>query len=167
MAVNLALKQFRQPNLVEIVANILQETGLEAQYLELEITETTAIEDLSFTKTKLQELQKMGIHLSIDDFGTGYSSLSRLQMLPLHNLKIDRSFIKELTTDAKMLHIVKAIVTLGQNLGLKLTAEGVEKEEELEFLKSIKCENVQGFLFYRPLSSQQATDILHSKGSIF
>ncbi len=167
MAVNLALKQFRQPNLVEVVANILQETGLEPQYLELEITETTAIEDLSFTKTKLQELQKMGINLSIDDFGTGYSSLSRLQMLPLHNLKIDRSFIKELTNDAKMLHIVKAIVTLGQNLGLKLTAEGVEKEEELEFLKSIQCENVQGFLFYRPLSSQQATDILHSRGSIF
>ncbi|MDJ0617955.1 MAG: EAL domain-containing protein [Calothrix sp. MO_192.B10] len=167
MAVNLALKQFRQPNLVETVINILEETGLEAQYLELEVTESTAIEDLEFTKKMLQELEEMGIHLSIDDFGTGYSSLSRIQLLPLHNLKIDRSFIKELTTDVKMPHIIKAIVTLGQSLGLKLTAEGVEREEELEFLKSIKCENVQGFLFYRPLSSQQATDVLHSKGSIF
>ena len=102
----------------------------------------------------------MGVYLSIDDFGTGHSSLSRLQMLPLHNLKIDKSFIQELTTDSKVAHIVTAIVTLGQSLGLRLTAEGVEKQEELEFLKSINCEDVQGFLFYKPLCAQKATEIL-------
>ncbi|MBW4687846.1 MAG: EAL domain-containing protein [Komarekiella atlantica HA4396-MV6] len=165
MAVNLSLKQFRQPNLVETIAIILKQTGLEARFLELEITETTAIEDLNFTRTVLQELEQMGVYISIDDFGTGHSSLSRLQVLPLHNLKIDRSFIRDLTTDVKVAHIIKAIVSLGQSLGLRLTAEGVEKEEELEFLKSINCEDVQGFLFYRPLTVQKATEILYSQST--
>ncbi|MBD2246861.1 EAL domain-containing protein [Nostoc sp. FACHB-888] len=163
IAVNLSLKQFRQPKLVETVATVLKETGLESRFLELEITETTVIEDLDFTRTVLQNLQQMGVYISIDDFGTGHSSLSRLQLLPLHNLKIDKSFIHDLTLDVKVAHIIKAIVTLGQSLGLKLTAEGVEKEEELDFLKSINCEDVQGFLFYRPLSAQKATEILESK----
>jgi len=163
MAVNLSLKQFRQPQLVETVAKILQQTGLEPHFLELEITETTAIEDLEFTRTVLQDLQQMGVHLSIDDFGTGHSSLSRLQLLPLHNLKIDKSFVQDLTHDVKVAHIIKAIVSLGRSLGLRLTAEGVENQEELEFLRSIHCEDVQGFLFYRPLSAQKATEILESK----
>ncbi|MEH1853059.1 MAG: EAL domain-containing protein [Nostoc sp.] len=163
IAVNLSLKQFRQPKLVETIAKILAETGLEPRFLELEITETTAIEDLDFTRRVLENIQQMGIYISIDDFGTGHSSLSRLQLLPLHNLKIDKSFIQDLTRDVKVAHIIKAIVGLGQSLGLKLTAEGVEKEEELEFLKSINCEDVQGFLFYRPLSAQKATEILESK----
>ncbi|KOP25396.1 diguanylate cyclase [Hapalosiphon sp. MRB220] len=164
MAVNLSLKQFRQPKLVETVAQILDETGLEPHFLELEITETTAIEDLEFTIMVLQQLEEMKVHLSIDDFGTGHSSLSRLQLLPLHNLKIDGSFIRDLTKDMKVAHIVKAIVSLGRSLGLKLTAEGVEKQEELEFLKSINCEDVQGFLFYRPLTAQKATEILWDEG---
>ncbi|MDJ0736928.1 MAG: EAL domain-containing protein [Nostocaceae cyanobacterium] len=162
MAVNLSMKQFRQPKLVEMVAQILEETELEPQYLELEITESTAIEDINFTKNILYSFQQMGVSLAIDDFGTGHSSLSRLQLLPFHNLKIDRSFIKELTTNDKVAHIVKAIVTLGRSLGLKLTAEGVEKVEELEFLKEIQCEHIQGFLFYRPLSVQQATEAIAS-----
>jgi diguanylate cyclase (GGDEF)-like protein len=163
IAVNLSLKQFRQPHLVKTLHKILQETGLDPTCLELEITESIAIEDLDFTRDVLYSLKQMGIHLSIDDFGTGHSSLSRLQMLPLHHLKIDQSFIKELTTNSKVAHIVKAIVSLGHNLGLKLTAEGVEKPEELEFLKSINCEDVQGFLFYRPLSAEKATEILQNK----
>jgi diguanylate cyclase (GGDEF)-like protein len=163
IAVNLSLKQFRQPKLVETVAIILKQTGLEPHFLELEITESTAIEDLNFTRTVLEALESMGVLLSIDDFGTGHSSLSRLQLLPLHNLKIDRSFIRDLTTDVKVAHIVKAIVSLGRSLGLRLTAEGVEKQEELEFLKSIHCEDVQGFLFYRPLPAQKATEVLQSE----
>ncbi|WP_414565773.1 EAL domain-containing protein [Anabaena sp. CCY 9613] len=162
IAVNLSPKQFRQPQLVETVAKILEQTGLEAQFLELEITETTAIEDLEFTRTVLQDFEQMGVHLSIDDFGTGHSSLSRLQLLPLHNLKIDKSFIQELTKDVKVAHIVKAIVTLARSLGLRLTAEGVEKQEELDFLKSIYCEDVQGFLFYRPLPAEKATEVLQN-----
>ncbi|MEH2454209.1 EAL domain-containing protein [Nostoc sp.] len=163
IAVNLSLKQFHQPKLVEIIAEVLEQTGLEPRFLELEITETTAIENLNFTRKVLQNLQQMGIYISIDDFGTGHSSLSRLQLLPLHNLKIDKSFIQDLTQDVKVAHIIKAIVSLGHSLGLKLTAEGVEKEEELEFLKSINCEEVQGFLLYRPLSAKIATEILESK----
>ncbi|TAE59687.1 MAG: EAL domain-containing protein [Nostocales cyanobacterium] len=160
VAVNLSPNQFRQPQLVEKVAEILQQTGLEPKYLELEITETTAIENLSFTTTVLKQFEKMGLPLSIDDFGTGYSSLSRLQTLPFHSLKIDRSFIKELTSDKKVAHIVTAIVNLGRSLGLRLIAEGVEKSEELDFLKLIKCDDVQGYFFYKPLSAQQATEII-------
>lgn len=163
IAVNLSLKQFRQPNLLETLSSILQQTGLEPKFLELEITESTAIEDLEFTRNVLQNLQQMGVYLSIDDFGTGHSSLSRLQLLPLHHLKIDKSFIQELTKDDKVAHIVKAIVLLGQSLGLRLTAEGVEKPEELEFLKSINCEDVQGYLFYRPLCAEKATEILQKE----
>ncbi|MEH2246899.1 EAL domain-containing protein [Nostoc sp.] len=163
IAVNLSLKQFRQPKLVKTITEVLEQTGLEARFLELEITETTAIEDLDFTRTVLENLQQMGVYISIDDFGMGHSSLSRLQLLPLHNLKIDKSFIQDLTQDVKVAHIIKAIVGLGQSLGLKLTAEGVEKEEELDFLKSINCDDVQGFLFYRPLSAKIATEILESK----
>ncbi|TAF09627.1 MAG: EAL domain-containing protein [Nostocales cyanobacterium] len=163
VAVNLSPKQFRQPQLIETVIEILAVTGLESQYLELEITETTAIEDLDFTTTVLKKLEKMGLLLSIDDFGTGYSSLSRLQVLPFHNLKIDRSFIKELAIDDKVAHIIKAIVDLGRSLGLRLIAEGVEKPEELDFLRSINCDDVQGFLFYKPLSGQQATELIRNK----
>lgn len=163
IAVNLSPKQFRQPKLLETVAAILAATGLESQYLELEITETTAIEDLDFTRTVLKKLEQMGLLLSIDDFGTGYSSLSRLQVLPFHNLKIDRSFIQELAIDEKVAHIIKAIVDLGRSLGLRLIAEGVEKLEELNFLRSINCDDVQGYLFYKPLSPQQATELISSK----
>ncbi|WP_373529726.1 EAL domain-containing protein [Nostoc sp.] len=163
IAVNFSLKQFRQPNLLETIAQILEQTGLEPHFLELEITESTVIEDLNFTIMVLHELQQMGVHISIDDFGIGHSSLSRIQLLPLHNLKIDKSFVQDLTHDIKVAHIIKAIVSLGHSLGLKLIAEGVEKKEELEFLKSINCEDVQGFLFYRPLSAQKATEILEGK----
>ena len=160
MAVNLSPKQFLQPNIVEKIANILAQTGLKPEFLELEITETTALHDLSLTQTILEKLEQMGIDVSIDDFGTGHSSLSRLQLLPLHNLKIDQSFIRELFTNAKVAPIVKAIVSLGQSLGLKLTAEGVETEEELEFLRSIHCDDVQGFFFHRPISAEQATELM-------
>ncbi|WP_414548531.1 EAL domain-containing protein [Anabaena sp. CCY 0017] len=163
IAVNLSPKQFRQPKLVETVAKILKETDLEPHFLELEITETTAIEDLDFTRTVLQSLEQMGVKLSIDDFGTGHSSLSRLQLLPFHNLKIDKSFIQELTRNEKVAHIVTAIVTLGRSLGLRLTAEGVEKQEELDFLASINCEDVQGFFFYRPLSVDKITEVLQNE----
>ncbi|MBE8997572.1 EAL domain-containing protein [Nostoc sp. LEGE 12447] len=166
MAVNLSLKQFRQPKLVEIITRVLEQTGLDAHFLELEIMETTAIEDLGFTRTVLEELKQMGVNISIDDFGTGHSSLSRLQLLPLHNLKIDQSFMRDLKPDSKVSHIIQAIVTLGHSLGLKLTAEGVETAEQLEFLKSINCEEVQGYFFYRPLPEQKATEILESKRPI-
>jgi diguanylate cyclase (GGDEF)-like protein len=163
IAVNLSPKQFRQPKLVETLAKILQQTSLDPKFLELEITETTAIEDLEFTKTVLQDLAQMGVNLSIDDFGTGHSSLSRLQLLPFHNLKIDQSFIRELTKDVKVAHIVQAIVTLGRTLGLRITAEGVENQEELDFLTSINCDDVQGFLFHKAVIPEKITEILQNQ----
>jgi len=165
IAVNLSLKQFCQGNLLEIIDNILKETQLEAQFLELEITETNAIEDLDFTHNMLKKLIQLGISFSIDDFGVGESSLSRLHTLPpLHNLKIDKSFIQMLTTDSRIASIIKMIVELGRDLGLKVIAEGVEKPEELDFLRYIKCDDVQGYLFYKPLSAEDATDLLLSRG---
>ena len=163
IAVNLSPGQFRQPKLVEILTDILTETQLKPEFLELEITETTAIADINFTTVALQNLAEMGLLLSIDDFGTGYSSLNRLKVLPFHNLKIDQSFIRELTTDPKVAHIIQAIVTLGQSLGLRLIAEGVEHPAELEFLRSIHCDEVQGYLLYRPLSVEQATEALKNE----
>lgn len=167
IAVNLSLKQLRQPKLIEKVAEILAQTGLEAKWLELEITESIAIKDITdinFTKTVLKRLQEMQVNLSIDDFGKGESSLSRLQDLPCDRLKIDSSFIRGLTIDDKVsCHIVETIVNLGRGLHLKLTAEGVEKQEELDFLKSIKCDDVQGYLFYPALSAEEATDIIKQR----
>jgi diguanylate cyclase (GGDEF)-like protein len=163
IAINLSPKQFCQPNLVEALIDILATTQLEPEFLELEITESTVIADLNFTTTALQCLAKMGLLLALDDFGTGYSSLSRLQALPFHNLKIDRSFIKEITIDPKVAHIIQAIITLGQSLGLKVIAEGVENPAELEFLRSINCDEIQGYLFYRPLSVEEATEVLKNE----
>lgn len=163
MAVNLSPRQFRQPNLVTMVTRILEEIGLESKYLELEITEGTAIEDIEFTKSVLEELHQAGIRLSIDDFGTGHSSLNRLQVLPLDCIKIDQSFIRDLGVNAKVSHIIRAIVGLGQHLGLSIVAEGVENQEQLDFLHSIHCESVQGYFFYKPIPATQATEILIEK----
>ncbi|MEO0458055.1 MAG: EAL domain-containing protein [Cyanobacteria bacterium P01_A01_bin.114] len=163
VAVNLSPKQFRQPNLVQRVAQILKDTGLEPYHLELEITESTAIQDVDFTRKVLEELHQMGVKLSVDDFGTGHSSLNRLQFLPLDNLKIDQSFIRELVPDSKVSHIVTTIVSLGQKLGLNIVAEGVEKVEQLEFLRSIQCDTVQGYIFYRPISAQDTLELLSNQ----
>lgn len=160
MAVNLSPKQFHQPNLVQMIGGILEETGLDARYLELEITETAAVDDIDFTSQTFTKLEAMGVELSIDDFGTGHSSLSRLQFLPLNHLKIDKSFVQDLTTNQKVAHIIATIVALGRSLGLSIVAEGVETNEQLDFLKSIDCETAQGYLFHRPISVEAATQLL-------
>jgi EAL domain-containing protein (putative c-di-GMP-specific phosphodiesterase class I) len=162
MAVNLSPKQFRHPNLIKMVGEILAETKLEPHFLELEITETVAIQNLDYTSSVLHALEQKGIHIAIDDFGTGHSSLSRLQHLPLNNLKIDQSFIRGLATNSKVAHIVTAIITLGRDLGLRITAEGVESDAEVSFLQSINCEDGQGFFFSHPLSADKATEILRT-----
>lgn len=162
VAVNLSPKQFRQLNLVKSVAKILAETGLEAQYLELEITESEAIQDIDFTSRVLKDLHHMGVKVSIDDFGTGHSSLNRLQCLPFDNLKIDQSFIRELNSNPKVAHIVSTITLLGQKLGLHIVAEGVEEIEQLDFLKSIDCDTVQGYIFSKPLPAEEIQTILEA-----
>jgi diguanylate cyclase (GGDEF)-like protein/PAS domain S-box-containing protein len=158
VAVNLSARQFRQANLISQIAQILTETGLDPQWLELEITESISMEDSHFTLTILQELKGMGIHLSMDDFGTGYSSLSYLSRFSLDTLKIDRSFVSALTTRLDEREhgneIVTTIIQLAHNLGLRVIAEGVETQAQLDFLRAQGCAEVQGYLLAKPVSAE-------------
>jgi diguanylate cyclase (GGDEF)-like protein len=165
IAVNLSGRQFQQKTLVETVAKILQTTKLQPEFLEFEITETAALQDMRGTISILEELQKMGIQISLDDFGTGYSSLWTLKKLPLNKLKIDKSFIRDATRDANDMAIIRAIIAMGHELGLKVVAEGVETLEQLEFLRSIKCDAIQGYFFSRPLPPDQVTQLWQLGGS--
>ncbi len=167
MAVNLSARQFRQSDLPEMIAEILEETGLDPQLLELEITEGTAMRDVEFTTATLSRLKGMGVHVSIDDFGTGYSSLGYLRQFPVDELKIDRSFIDDLPSDPDDSAIVATIIGLARTLNLRVVAEGVETEEQLAFLKGQQCEEMQGYLFSRPVPAEELEKILsRSPGSV-
>ena len=150
VAVNLSARQFQQKDLVSQVAEILKETGLEPEWLELEITESLSMENVVVSVEILEKLKDMGVHLAIDDFGTGFSSLSYLNRFSLNTLKIDRSFITGVDVHSDGQAIVLTIIQLAQNLGLKVIAEGVETQGELDFLRSKGCDEVQGFLLAKP-----------------
>lgn len=160
VAVNLSARQFQNKDLVSQIVGILVETGLDPEWLELEITESLSMENVLLSVDILQKLKSMGIHLSIDDFGTGFSSLSYLSRFPLNTLKIDRSFISVLNERVEGQAIVVTIIQLAQNLGLKVIAEGVETEAQLEFLRAKGCDEVQGFLFAKPVSAQNLVTYL-------
>jgi EAL domain-containing protein (putative c-di-GMP-specific phosphodiesterase class I) len=162
VAVNLSARQFFQPNLANVIAEVLAQTQLDPKYLELEITETTAVKHMEFTQSVLHKLQETGVCIAMDDFGTGYSSLNYLKQLPLNTLKIDRSFIMDLKPDSKDLKIVNAVISLGQGLDLKVVAEGVETEEQLNLLRSLNCDIVQGYLFSRPITANNMTEMLQA-----
>ncbi|MEP0801270.1 EAL domain-containing protein [Funiculus sociatus GB2-A5] len=151
ISVNLSSKQFTQPNLALAVHQILQDTGLDAGSLRLEITESAVMENAESAISTLLQLKKLGVQLYIDDFGTGYSSLSYLHRFPIDTLKIDRSFVSRMSGDSENLEIVSTIVTLAHNLGLDVIAEGVETSEQLAQLRALKCEYGQGYFFSRPL----------------
>lgn len=151
VAVNVSPMQFRSPHFVKDLQEILEETQLEAAYLELEITEGTII-NINDSFQTLLELQKLGVKVSIDDFGTGYSSLSYLKQLPIDTLKIDKSFINDLDTDGKI--IVNTIISMGKNLKFKVIAEGIEQEEQLVYLEQQKCNEGQGYFFSKPVDSE-------------
>lgn len=151
VTVNISARQFQQQNLVETVGRVLKETGLDPHYLVLEITESAAMQNADLTIATLRSLKEIGIHISIDDFGTGYSSLSYLKYFPLDTLKIDGSFVQDLTTDPNNAAIVTAIITMAHSLKLKVIAEGVETQEQFTFLKQQKCDGIQGYLFSEPL----------------
>jgi diguanylate cyclase (GGDEF)-like protein len=153
IAVNFSIKQLQDRDLVDTIIAILAETKLSPVDLEVEITESIAIKDLDTTIAILESLRKIGVKIALDDFGTGYSSLAALKYLPLDRLKIDRSFIRELTVNSVESSIVKTIVNLGHDLNLDVMAEGVETAEQLDVLRSINCDTVQGFLFSRPLTA--------------
>lgn len=160
IAVNLSARQFQQSHLVDRVAQVLSESALDPCLLELEITETTAMQDVEFTRTTLHTLRKMGVHLSMDDFGTGYSSLNYLKKFPLHTLKIDQSFTRDLASDPNDATIVAAVIALGRGLNLSVVAEGIETIEQMECLRSMQCQEMQGYLFSRPMPASAATEFL-------
>jgi diguanylate cyclase (GGDEF)-like protein/PAS domain S-box-containing protein len=155
VAVNLSGRQF-QPNLTRLIAQVLSDTELDPHYLEVEITETIAMQDLPLTISVLEELQEIGVAISMDDFGTGYSSLATLKQFPLHTLKIDREFIKDLPTNSKDAAVIQAIVALGHGMNLEVVAEGVETLEQCNLLRSISCDAVQGYFFSKPLAPEAA-----------
>ena len=160
IAVNLSPLQFRQSNLVKQVKNALDATELSSSKLELEITESAAMEDFDKTFATLSILKSMGLHLSIDDFGTGYSSLSYLKRFPIHTLKIDQSFIRNLNNSFEDAAIVKSIITLAHSLKLSVVAEGVETKEQFDYLYNHECDEIQGYLFSPPVSADEFTKLL-------
>lgn len=159
MAVNLSPRQFGQRNLVEMVQNILNETGVDADCLDLEVTESLMMNNIEDSISKMIALRALGISLSIDDFGTGYSSLSSLQRFPLNILKVDRSFVQEIGNGSKAV-IIRAIVAMAHSLGLSIIAEGVETVDQLNFLRNHHCEEVQGYYFSRPLTADKFAQLI-------
>lgn len=151
ISVNLSAKQFQQANLVEIISSIIRETQISAEWLELEITESVAMQDLEHTIFIMERFKEMGIGVSLDDFGKGYSSLNYLRLLPITNLKIDKTFIHGITGNSKQAKIAKALISLAHNMDLTVTAEGVENSTQLEFLIKENCDIAQGYLFSRPM----------------
>lgn len=160
VSVNLSERQLREPGFQQMVLETLANNELPADRLDLEITESLIMTDREIAVKALSELRMQGINISIDDFGTGYSSLGRLKSLPLDTLKIDRSFIIDVTTDPNSASLVLALVTLAHNLGLRVIAEGVETEEQLKFLKLIRCDEYQGYLLSRPVPRSEFLELV-------
>jgi len=160
VAVNLSAVQFRHPNLPKLVLQILEEEGLSPKYLELELTESVAMHNPQEAIAVINRLQERGIRMSIDDFGTGYSSLSYLKKFNVYKLKIDQSFVRDISTDPEDRAIVSAIINLSKSLGLQTIAEGVETEEQLALLCEQGCDEAQGFLFAKPVPAEQFEALL-------
>ncbi|HEX2769730.1 MAG TPA: EAL domain-containing protein [Geobacteraceae bacterium] len=163
VAVNLSSRQLHQNDLVPTISRVLKETGLEPELLELEITESDIVRNIESTSKTLNLLNKMGVQIAIDDFGKGYSSLSYLRYFPLNKLKIDKIFVDAISTDYNNAAISTAIVTLAHSLKLSVIAEGVEKVEQLEYLRGLQCDAVQGFLFSRPVPADESLQLLTDK----
>jgi EAL domain-containing protein (putative c-di-GMP-specific phosphodiesterase class I) len=162
MSVNLSAKQFSLRNLVKTIRSVLDETGMDASCLKLEITETGLMQDVSRANDTLRELAAMGIELAIDDFGTGYSSLGYLKSLPIDTLKVDRSFVNDVATDSNDAAIVTATIGLAHHLGLRVIAEGIETLNQLSFLARHQCDEGQGYYFSIPLASGDMESLLRT-----
>jgi len=160
MAVNLSGYQLQHTRLLDLVRAVLADTGMSADCLEFEITESVIMQNPDYAVSVLNEITNLGIHISIDDFGTGYSSLSHLKRFTVNTLKIDKSFVRDVEKSATDAAIATAIIAMGSSLKLKVIAEGVETEEQMEFLRENNCDQVQGFLFSKPLPADQALEVL-------
>ncbi|NUN64654.1 EAL domain-containing protein [Pseudanabaena biceps] len=163
MAVNFSAKQFQVIDICDRIMRVLTDLDLQPQYLEIEITESLVMQDQENTVKVLKNLQSMGMRVSIDDFGTGYSSLSYLRILPVSKVKIDASFIRAIPQNAEDSAITSAIISMAHSLNLRAIAEGVERKEQLDFLRSHNCDAVQGYLFSRPVPAPEATLLLQSQ----
>lgn len=161
VAVNISARQFRDEGLVEMVSQVLEETGLPSDGLRLEVTESVAMHDLDYSIRVLTELDKLGVYASLDDFGTGYSSLSYLKRFPLKVLKIDQSFIQDIQINKNSEAITMAVIAMARSLNLEVVAEGVEKIEQIDFLRNLVCDHVQGFFLSHPLSAAEFGKILN------
>jgi EAL domain-containing protein (putative c-di-GMP-specific phosphodiesterase class I) len=151
MAVNLSAVQFRHPDLAQLITHILKEIGLSPEYLEIELTEGVAMHDPKAAIKVMDTLHEAGIRTSIDDFGTGYSSLAYLKKFKVYKLKIDQSFVRDISTDPEDKAIVSAVIHMAQSLGLKTIAEGVETIGQLEYLSEQGCDEVQGYYYSKPV----------------
>jgi diguanylate cyclase (GGDEF)-like protein/PAS domain S-box-containing protein len=160
VSVNISARQFKDKELIETITGILSETELPSDGLRLEITEGVAVQDREYTIKIMNELDARGVHTSLDDFGTGYSSLSYLKQFPLRVLKIDKSFIQDIQLNKKNEALIKAIIGMARSLGLEVVGEGVEKVEQLDFLRLQQCDQVQGFLLSRPMPGGELTKLL-------
>lgn len=153
VAVNLSALHFQQGSVVQLVSDVVNDTGMDPKHLEIEITESAAITNVDTVVKKLHDLRKLGVESALDDFGTGHSSLGRLQFFPVKTLKIERSIIQQLTENKNSRSIIKVIIGLAHTLGMKVTAEGVERKEQLLSLKQLNCDRIQGFFLSRPVSA--------------
>jgi diguanylate cyclase (GGDEF)-like protein len=164
VAVNLANQQIKQPNLVETIKNVLKETGLSPEYLEIELTENVLINNLEVIN-RIQELKAMGIQIALDDFGTGYTNINYLKKIPLNSLKIDKSLIDNIDINRSDEVIMKAIMAMADSLNFQVLAEGVETQKQLDCLRNINCETIQGFYFSKPLISEEIEKLLQNPDS--
>ncbi len=160
VAVNLSARQLAQPNLVQLVSSILEETQLNPAYLELEVTESLMMDNVEKSMSVLQQLHELGVQLALDDFGTGYSSLNYLRRFPIDTLKIDRSFVREIVSNSHDAAVTNTIITLAKSLDLNITAEGVETKEQYEYIKAQGCHEIQGYYFSPPITSLAMTALL-------
>jgi EAL domain-containing protein (putative c-di-GMP-specific phosphodiesterase class I) len=163
VAVNLSANQFKDEEFVQTVEKTLAETNLAPDCLDLELTESVIMDNVGRSLRAPHDLKAMGIRFSIDDFGTGYSSLSYLKHFPVHTLKMDQSFVKDLSFDPNDTAIATAVIALGHSLNLSILAEGVETEQQLEVLRQLGCDKMQGYLFSEPLEAVQFEKLLRSK----
>ena len=162
IAVNISINQFQNTNMVEVITKIIKETDLEPRYLEIEITENIIMKETEYIIESLNQLKQIGIKISIDDFGTEYSSLNYIKQLPIDRIKIDMSFIKGINKNIKDEAIIKVIIVLAKNLGLKVIAEGVEAKDQLDFLRDQMCDDIQGYYFYKPMPFNLIEELMNN-----
>nr|WP_301288340.1 EAL domain-containing protein [Natronospira proteinivora] len=166
VSVNLSPLQFRRRDIRSHIQQALASSGLSPEYLMLELTESTVMDEVDESVRMLGQLSRLGVRLCIDDFGTGYSSLSYLKRFPIDKLKIDKSFVSDIPTDTDDMAITAAVIDMGHNLNLTVVAEGVETREQLEFLRERRCQEMQGFLFSRPVTAEEMAELLRRKASL-